>query len=229
LALILNIETSTTVCSVSLSEGEKLVSFKELNSGYTHSENLTLFIQDILKENNLIINDIEAVAISKGPGSYTGLRIGVSSAKGLCYALNIPLIAVDTLQYFAHSISSLNEYKNSSNVLFCPMIDARRMEVYCAIYDKNNIEIKATEAKIINNESFSDLLKTNKIVFFGNGSEKCKEVFANNENALFLDNEDLSSKYMSSFSNIAFENKDFEDVLYFEPFYLKDFLINKSN
>jgi tRNA threonylcarbamoyladenosine biosynthesis protein TsaB len=229
MALILNLETATTVCSVSLGKDGQLLAFKELNGDYSHSENLTLFIEEVLQQAHVKLADIDAVAVSKGPGSYTGLRIGVSTAKGLCYSLNKPLIAINTLQHLSSSVSK-NPKSNilNSKSLFCPMLDARRMEVYCAVYDLDNKEIKATAAEIIDENSFLDLLKENTIYFFGDGAEKCKSILSHTKNAIFIDNIFPSAKDMISLSEQAFINKQFEDVAYFEPFYLKDFIAGKK-
>jgi tRNA threonylcarbamoyladenosine biosynthesis protein TsaB len=227
MALILNLETATTACSVSLSKDGKLLALKEQNGDYSHAENLTLFIEDVLQQSNLSLAEIDAVAVSKGPGSYTGLRIGVSTAKGLCYSLDKPLIAINTLQHTAYSIIS-NFNIQYPTALYCPMLDARRMEVYCAIYDSKGKEIKPTAAEIIDEHSFTDLLKEYTICFFGDGSAKCKEVLSQNRNALFLDDVVPSAKNMIILSEQAFQNKAFEDVAYFEPFYLKDFVAGKK-
>jgi tRNA threonylcarbamoyladenosine biosynthesis protein TsaB len=229
MALILNLETATTVCSVSLGKDGQLLAFKELNGDYSHSENLTLFIEEVLQRAHVKLADIDAIAVSKGPGSYTGLRIGVSTAKGLCYSLNKPLIAINTLQHLSSSVSK-NPKSNilNSKSLFCPMLDARRMEVYCAVYDLDNKEIKATAAEIIDENSFLDLLKENTIYFFGDGAEKCKSILSPNKNVIFIDNVLPSAKNMIALSEQVFINKQFEDVAYFEPFYLKDFIAGKK-
>lgn len=227
MALILNLETATTVCSVSLGKDGQLLAFKELNGDYSHSENLTLFIEEVLQQAHVKLADIDAVAVSKGPGSYTGLRIGVSTAKGLCYSLNKPLIATPTLQCLAFGVQR-SKFKVQSSNLLCPMIDARRMEVYCAIYNADNKEIKATAAEIIDENSFSDLLKENTIYFFGDGAEKCKSILSHSQNAIFIDNIFPSAKNMISLSEQAFVSGQFEDVAYFEPFYLKDFIAGKK-
>ncbi len=234
MALILNIETATTMCSVSLAKDGILLALKEQNGSYAHSENLTLFIEDICARSNTKLIDIDAVSVSKGPGSYTGLRIGVSTAKGLCYSLNKPLIAINTLRQMALSISknfkSDIPFFNTLNVpiLFCPMLDARRMEVYCAIYDELNNEVIPTAAEIIDEHSFAEILKNNTVVFFGDGASKCKNSLATNKNALFINDVFPSAKNMITLSEKAFINKQFEDVAYFEPFYLKDFMIIKK-
>lgn len=234
MGLILNIETATTVCSVSIAKDGELLAVKEQNGDYSHSENLTLFIQDVCWQSKIKLSDIEAVAVSKGPGSYTGLRIGVSTAKGLCYSLNKPLIAINTLQHLALSVSEKyrsypQNYENSADTLFCPMLDARRMEVYCAVYDIFNKEIIPTAAEIINEQSFTDLLRSAQLVFFGDGAAKCKDILSANTNALFVDDVIPSSTNMIPLSESAFSNNKFENVAYFEPLYLKDFMVGKSN
>ena len=236
MALILNLETANTVCSVSLAKNGLLLALKEQNGDYSHSENLTLFIEDVLLQAKCTLSEIDAVAVSMGPGSYTGLRIGVSTAKGLCYSLNKPLIAINTLQHLSLSVSEnlksnplhLTSHISHLTSIFCPMLDARRMEVYCAIYDSSNNEIKPTTAQVIDEHSFSDLLNTNVIYFFGDGSTKCKDLLSSNKNAHFIDDVVASAKNMISLSEKAFVNNRFEDIAYFEPFYLKDFLVGKK-
>lgn len=225
MALILNIETATTACSVALAESGKLLTIKELDGDYSHAENLTLFIQDVIQQAARSFSDIDAIAVSKGPGSYTGLRIGVSVAKGLCYSLNKPLIAIDTLQHMALSVSLKKE---NNSVFYCPMLDARRMEVYCAIYDASNQIARPTAAEIIDESSFGEFLNSGPIYFFGNGAEKCKDLLGNNSNALFVDNIIPSAANMVKLSEQAFVAENFEDVAYFEPFYLKDFIAGKK-
>lgn len=229
MALILNLETATTVCSVSLGKEGKLLALKELQGDYSHAENLTIFIEEVLKEAGITLSQIDAVAISKGPGSYTGLRIGVSTAKGLCYALNKPLIAIDTLQHLSLNLS-VSIVKKAEDIVLCPMIDARRMEVYCALYNISNDCIKPTWAEIIDEYSFADLFSnlSNRIYFFGDGSTKCKEVLSLKKNALFIENVFPSAKNMIPLSEKAFLNNQFEDIAYFEPFYLKDFVAGKK-
>jgi tRNA threonylcarbamoyladenosine biosynthesis protein TsaB len=220
LAFILNIETSTTVCSVSLCKDGKLISFKEINNGYTHAENLHVFIEEVIKEASITLQYLNAIAISKGPGSYTGLRIGVSAAKGLAYSLNIPLISLDTLEIMTNS-ALIKE----SDAVYCPMIDARRMEVYTAIYDKGLKQLNATEALIVDERSIAQFSTYNKIYFFGDGMDKCKTVLSYLKNAEFIDNIFPGAKAMCDLAYKKYTAKNFEDVAYFEPFYLKDFLI----
>lgn len=229
MALILNLETATTVCSVSLSKDGKLLAFKEQSGAYSHAENLTLFIENVFQQAGLKLCNVDAIAVSKGPGSYTGLRIGASTAKGLCYSLDKPLIAISTLQHISLSVSEELKFQTSNlNSYFCPMIDARRMEVYCALYDSFNNEIKPASAEIIEEQSFSILLKENLIYFFGDGAAKCKELLSVNKNAVFITDVFPSAKNMVSLSEQAFVNKLFVDVAYFEPFYLKDFVAGKK-
>ncbi len=221
MAIILNIETTTKNCSVSLTKKGHLIAFKELNDGvYSHGENLHVFIEDVISEVNMTFSDIEAIAVSKGPGSYTGLRIGVSSAKGLCFSLDIPLISVDTLESLARSI----EVKKNERII--PLLDARRMEVYSAVFDADYVKIRETKAEVIDENSFNKYLQDGKVCFLGDGAEKCKKIL-NHENAVFLDGYFPSAKQMAITSYEKYIQNDTEDVAYFEPFYLKDFLITQ--
>jgi len=222
LSLILNIETATKNCSVSLADNGKLLAVKELNDGnYSHSENLHVFIEEVLKSANKSIAEINAIAVSKGPGSYTGLRIGVSTAKGLCFSLDKPLISISTLTSLANSISV------ESDVVIVPLLDARRMEVYSTIFDNQYNQIREVRAEIIDANSFSELLNKGKVHFLGDGADKCKDIIKH-KNAIFLDDYFPSAKQMVKLSYIKYKKNDIEDVAYFEPFYLKDFLITKS-
>lgn len=237
MALILNLETATTVCSVALSENGKLLALKEMNAGYTHAENLTVFIQDVMQEAGKKMPDLEAVAVSKGPGSYTGLRIGVSTAKGICYGLNIPLIGTSTLKSLTQQalttcrspfsdhgslLSALTSPRTAQ--LLCPMLDARRLEVYCALYNQELKEIEGIQAKIIDEHSFEETLKTHVIYFFGDGADKCRSMLGANPNAKFIKDVFPSASEMASFAEEAFKAGQFEDTAYFEPYYLKDFV-----
>jgi len=227
MALILNIETSTEVCSVSLAENGKLLFKKESTEGMNHSRLLTVFIEDLFKENNIRPDTIDAVAVSKGPGSYTGLRIGVSVAKGLCYGLNIPLISINSLEvlgiFAARNMVEYNLPNDGVPVLFCPLIDARRMEVYTALYNLQGEELRPVSAEIIDEHFLSELLENHKILFFGNGAEKCKSIIKH-KNAFFEGPMITSAQFMQSMTEEKFKNKEFEDVAYFEPFYLKNFV-----
>jgi tRNA threonylcarbamoyladenosine biosynthesis protein TsaB len=214
---ILNIETATTNCSVSLSkEGETLVLKEDYNTNYSHAESLHMFIEDVVKTANIQLLQIGAIAVSKGPGSYTGLRIGVSAAKGLCFSLNIPLISLDTLESLAHQVSI-------ENGLIISLLDARRMEVYSAIYNENHQQVRPIEAEIINEASFLEYLNISKVYFIGDGVEKIKTVI-NHPNAIFIDGKFPSANEMSRLAFEKYKISDFEDVAYFEPFYLKDFI-----
>lgn len=227
MALILNIETSTEVCSVVLSKNGELLYEKVSSDGLNHSELLTVFIEQIFSENKIKLSDLDAVAVSKGPGSYTGLRIGVSVAKGLCYALNIPLIAISTLDsmgiFTSKNASLFVNDINAGKTLFCPMIDARRMEVYTALFNEKGENIKEISAEVIDENAFSEELKENKILFFGNGADKCK-VHLTHDNALFSGPEKASAQFMQLLAEDKYKRKEFEDVAYFEPFYLKNFV-----
>ncbi len=228
MALILNIESSTSVCSVCLAENGKKIAGKETNEQNAHSKILTVFIKDIFQELNLKVKNIDAVAVSKGPGSYTGLRIGVSVAKGIAYGAGIPLISVSTLQNMAWGAKNVLKIKDDD--LLAPMIDARRMEVYSQLFDIQIQPVNNITAKIIDEKSFSEELHKHKIYFFGDGAAKCKETIRH-KNVIFAENLFPSADYMILFSETAFKNKKFEDVAYFEPFYLKDFIatIPKKN
>ncbi len=226
MALILNIETSTKSCSVAIGQKGQLIANKEIYIKNSHSSMLTTLIKDVLKKAQFEFHNLDTIAISKGPGSYTGLRIGVSTAKGLCYAIDKPLISINSLKAMAYGITTKYKSNNETSVFFCPMIDARRMEVYSAIYDINNNEIRKTKAEIITKNSFSNILNKHKILFFGNGADKCKSILLN-KNALFIDNIYASAVNMITIAEDKFFKKNFEDIACFEPFYLKDFIAGK--
>ncbi|MCG8410988.1 MAG: tRNA (adenosine(37)-N6)-threonylcarbamoyltransferase complex dimerization subunit type 1 TsaB [Bacteroidales bacterium] len=228
MALILNIETSTSVCSVCISKDGEVLNYRETNDQKSHAEFLTVFIDEIVKEQNLTFNDFDAIAVSMGPGSYTGLRIGVSTAKGLCYAKNLPLIAVNTLQSLANGVvQKVNKAElkvhDFNKSLLVPMIDARRMEVYSAFFNSDVESEREIKAEIIDENSYSEILKDKKMLFFGDGSAKIADTIKS-ANAIFIENINTSSLYMASLSEKAFNQKNFVDVAYFEPFYLKDFV-----
>ena len=217
---ILNIETATKNCSVSLAKNGKTILSKEIaEQGYSHAEKLHVFIEEILKETGVSIQDLKAIAVSKGPGSYTGLRIGVSTAKGLCYALGIPLISVDTLQVLAQKVSV-------ENGLIVPMIDARRMEVYSAVFDANHTKIMEVQAEVLTEESYAEM--TDAVYFIGDCQEKCKAVLTKDNFHFLPEIVFPSANEMSALSYQKFVKNDFEDVAYFEPFYLKDFMTAKA-
>ena len=223
MALILSIETATNVCSVALARNGKLLpgALKETNEDKSHAKLLSVFIDEILKQQNLTPNQLDAVAISGGPGSYTGLRIGTATAKGLTYALDIPLIAVNTLAAMASGFAAQNSFTQGE--LLCPMIDARRMEVYTALHTPTGELVKPTEAKVIDEKSFANELLESKIHFFGNGAEKCKESIIS-ENAVFTEDFLPSASFLIPLAQKKFKDKDFEDTAYYEPAYLKDFI-----
>jgi len=222
MAKILNIETATTVCSIAVGINGKTVSVNEINDGYSHAEEIEGLIEKTLKDAQLELKDLDAISVSKGPGSYTGLRIGVSMAKGLCFGLNIPLISVPTLEALANHPLVL-ENKSANRI---PMLDARRMEVYATVLDARNNVAVPTAAVVIDTDSFKESLQ-NPTVFFGPGSEKCKKNFSANPNAIFIENVLPSAAKMVQISDTKFMENKVEDVAYFEPFYLKDFVAGK--
>ena len=214
---ILHIETSSRNCSVAISDGEELLCLcEEVSENYKQSESLHTFVEWALEGAEISLKDIEAVSLGKGPGSYTGLRIGAASAKGFCYGLKVPLIAVNSLE------TMIEPFLSQNYDVIIPLIDARRIEVYCAIFDGNSGEmISGTEAKILDEQSFTEL-EGKKILFVGDGAKKAKEILQL-ENADFVENIYPSAKYLIKKSVEKFNRQDFEDVAYFEPFYLKDF------
>ena len=227
LSIILHIETATDICSVALARDGVLIEEMHSNESRSHATQLTLLIEKVCKQSAIAYSQLNAIAVSKGPGSYTGLRIGVATAKGFCYALDKPLIGINTLQSFANTLLLQNENSInnlSSTDLLCPMIDARRMEVYAALFDPQKKKVRETKAEIITEQSFAEELKQHKIVFFGDGAAKCKELFQHQANAIFVDDFIPSASGQVELAYNAFEKKKFEDVAYFEPFYLKEFL-----
>ncbi|WP_026914163.1 tRNA (adenosine(37)-N6)-threonylcarbamoyltransferase complex dimerization subunit type 1 TsaB [Christiangramia portivictoriae] len=218
MATILCLETATTNCSGGLSLDGKLISLKEDNTkGYSHAEKLHLFIQDVLKDSGKTLQDLDAIAISKGPGSYTGLRIGVSAAKGLCFSLNIPMISVPTLDLLAQQLKSEPGMKIA-------MLDARRMEVYAAVFSEDLTQVRDTNAEILDENSFADYLQKSRVHFIGNGVAKFREIISS-ENAVFHEQKFPSASEMAEIAESKYKKSDTEDVAYFEPYYLKDFLI----
>ncbi|MCL2416959.1 MAG: tRNA (adenosine(37)-N6)-threonylcarbamoyltransferase complex dimerization subunit type 1 TsaB [Bacteroidales bacterium] len=222
--MILSIETSTPICSVAIAKGGEVLAIRENHEGLSHATLTAVFVEEVMKEVNLKLEDLDAVAISKGPGSYTGLRIGVSIAKGLCYALNKPLIAVSSIQALAQTATRYYD----ENHFYIPMIDARRMEVYSAVYDAKGDCLRDVQADIIDENSYSDFTKQ-PIVLLGDGAKKCEEIFKNCPQISIDETLKFSAKNMISLAQTAFENKDFVDVAYFEPFYLKDFIAGKPS
>ncbi|MGX1928783.1 tRNA (adenosine(37)-N6)-threonylcarbamoyltransferase complex dimerization subunit type 1 TsaB [Flagellimonas sp. 2504JD4-2] len=219
MARILNLETATTNCSVSISKGNDIICLKENNAiNYSHSEQLHIFIKEALDEASLSFSDLDAIAVSKGPGSYTGLRIGVSAAKGLCFSLDLPLISVPTLQSMACQVQL------TEGEVVIPVLDARRMEVYSSVFDHDFSELRETRAEIITEDSFSDYSAFQKVHIVGSGAAKCQEVL-NRNNFHFNTAIVPSAREMASLSFKKFQENTFEDVAYFEPFYLKDFVL----
>tara|TARA_B100001109_G_scaffold251095_1_gene245108 strand:- start:350 stop:1021 length:672 start_codon:yes stop_codon:yes gene_type:complete len=216
MAYILNIETSTTNCSVAVSYNGKQISLKEDNNKqYSHAERLHLYIEEVLNTAKINTKNLDAISVSMGPGSYTGLRIGVSAAKGLCFALDVPLIAIPTLDSLSRKIKITEGY-------IVPLIDARRMEIYTAIFNSNYSCIESTSAKILEHTSYLNYLESGSVNFVGNAIQKTKTII-NHKNAVF--HEELPSAYqMCEMSFEKFKLKQFEDLAYFEPFYLKDFI-----
>jgi tRNA threonylcarbamoyladenosine biosynthesis protein TsaB len=220
MALILSMETSSKACSVALHNENGVIGSYHISEERSHSKVITRLIEKLSSENRVLLSDLDAIAVSKGPGSYTGLRIGVSTAKGLCYALEKPLIAINTLEAMAFQINR-DIYKD---YLLSPMIDARRMEVYTALFDSQNNFITETQAKIVDESSYDEILEDKKILFFGDGSIKCKSLFQNKKQALFIDDIDPSAVSIGNLALKSFHKGLFEDLAYFEPFYLKDFV-----
>lgn len=216
MSTILCIETASTNCSVAIGVNGKLLALKEdYDSSYSHAERLHNFIKEILEENDLKLSDLDAIAVSKGPGSYTGLRIGVSAAKGLCFSLDLPLISVATLSSLA------NQVEETGTII--PMMDARRMEVYTAVFDKDKKQIEETSAKILDPESYNSNLKEGLVYFIGSGVEKFQKI-CEHPNARYIKDKLPSASQMVPLATIKYKKSDFEDVAYFEPYYLKDFM-----
>lgn len=224
MALILTIETSTAICSAALVEDGKVIALKETDTGFNHASLLSVFVNDVVTEAGKELKDLDAVAVSKGPGSYTGLRIGVSTAKGLCYALDTKLISVSALDSMA--IALAEKYQSEENITFAPMIDARRMEVYTAFYDNAGVQTEDIKALIIDEENLKEYIENSKLVIAGDGAEKCLELYSS-ENLIYDKDILPSAKYMAALAEVAFKNEKFEDVAYFEPYYLKDFVAGK--
>ncbi len=218
---ILNIETATTNCSVSLAKDGMQVAIREDRSPeYSHSELLHQYIQEVMDEAQVSFGALGAIAVSKGPGSYTGLRIGVSAAKGLCFSLNIPLIAIATLEGMAYQVQEAFTY-------CIPMLDARRMEVYASVYDATYTEVRATKAEIITEEAFSSWASKGKVILAGSGAEKCKALIQH-PNVHYNTALMPSATALAALSYAKYTNDNFEDVAYFEPYYLKDFIVQQK-
>lgn len=226
---LLLIESGTNVCSIAIAKEGVVIGIKESTDEKAHASQLTSFINEIIKETNVSISSLDAVVVSKGPGSYTGLRIGVSAAKGICYAADKPLISIGSLDSMVYGAISLYEsvIAESSIDFICPMIDARRMEVYTALYNKSLNKVKDTEAVIVEESTFKNLLSNSRILFFGNGAVKCRDII-NSPNAVFIDNFSPSAQFMIPLAIKAYDERLFENTAYFEPYYLKDFVATVS-
>lgn len=219
MSLILSIDSATKVCSVALHENGYLLASQHLHIDKSHSGLLTVLIDDVLRYAGFGLPDLSAVALSEGPGSYTGLRIGASTAKGIGFALDIPVITVGTLQAMA---AGMRKYAEPGSLL-CPMIDARRMEVYCLLMNREGEMVLEPEAKIIDENSFLEELRTHKIYFFGDGAAKCSALLGEHPQARFIDDIVPSAVHVGELAQAKFEAKDFADLAYFEPYYLKEF------
>ena len=217
--LILNIETTSTICSVCLAKDGQPIDFRQDERGNSHARVLTVFIEDLMQKNGITVANLDAIAVSAGPGSYTGLRIGTSGAKGLCYALNKHLIAVPTLLSMAGEVMTKT---NDRQACYMPAIDARRMDIYTAVFNAAGEEIISTRAITVDDAYKNQLKQFDKLFVFGSGAEKCKPVLTSG-NFHFVPNIQCDARFLSPFSEARFLNHQFEDVAYFEPYYLKEF------
>lgn len=220
---ILCIETATTICSVAIFADARLLGYQEYRIEKSHSSLLPGIIDSTLSASGITRSDLRAVAVSAGPGSYTGLRIGVSIAKGICFSLALPLISINTLHLMAAGVNRFNKKK----ALLCPMIDARRMEVYSAIFDWEGRMVDKVAPHIVDSSSYAGFLGGHEVWFFGDGAQKCKEVLEHHPNAMFLEGVYPSASFMGTEADAKFMAEDFEDLAYFEPFYLKEFRVTK--
>ncbi len=227
--MILCLETATPVCSVALNDGCCTIALRETEGQNAHSEKITNFIREVMETAKIDYKQLDAVAVSKGPGSYTGLRIGVSTAKGICYAADLPLMAIDTLEAMAHGMKAKLGSQITENDLLIPMIDARRMEVYAAVFDANLNKINDTEAMVMDENSFADLRQNHRLWLFGDGAPKLNKLFENQPNISIVEGFRPSAAYMRPLTEKALQKHDFVDVAYFEPFYLKDFIAGKPH
>lgn len=229
--LILHIDTATEVCSVALSRGSEILAIEESLNGNSHAKRLVPFIEKVLMETHIDKKQLDAIALSIGPGSYTGLRIGASTAKGLCYSLDLPLVTISTLKIIMTGarkeiLAGKIDIANTSDYYFCPMIDARRMEVFTAFYDSTENIVEKVHSQIIEEDSFSNILQEKIVVFCGNGMPKCRDILTKNGNARFSE-APISAVNMMDSALIKYQNEQFENVAYFEPFYLKEFIAAK--
>ena len=229
MSLILCIETGTDICSVGLSRDGELISLRESDEGRDHARNVALFVDELLRENDIAAEELSAVAVGMGPGSYTGLRIGGSFAKGLCYGLQIPLVAVGSLDSMVQVAredheAGIIDVDNWSDAVLCPMVDARRMEVYTQMFDTQGLPLNEVKAEIVTEESFKEWRNERQLVIFGNGATKCREVL---NDATYI-NVTPSARGLAALAHQRLEAGQTEDIAYFEPFYLKDFIIIPS-
>ncbi|MBD1398507.1 tRNA (adenosine(37)-N6)-threonylcarbamoyltransferase complex dimerization subunit type 1 TsaB [Pontibacter sp. JH31] len=225
--ILLALETSSTVCSVALYNGADLLGASELQIEKSHSSHITVMISQLIENCGLELKQLSAVAVSGGPGSYTGLRIGSSTAKGLCYSLDIPLLEVSTL--YGLALQAISSLPNPQNYLFCPMIDARRMEVYTCLLNYKLEEQWPITPVILDEHTFNEQLEKQPIVFFGNGTSKFRKLKEGNVNALFIDDIQPSAKPIGQLALTKYEQQAFEDIAYYEPFYLKDVYITSAS
>jgi tRNA threonylcarbamoyladenosine biosynthesis protein TsaB len=226
--MFLCLETSTAICSVALCDRNGIISYKESTESKSHAAYLTLFIKELLSEAGITARKLDAVAVSKGPGSYTGLRIGVSAAKGIAYGASIPLIGIETTTSMFYGITweTRLKYLADNRTLYVPVLDARRMEVYYAILDSEGKLVSDIKAEVISENSFSAIPESVRMLFFGDGSEKCQQTLRR-QNTGFIEEYRLSATFMHKPVLNALENHHFEDIAYFEPYYLKDFLTSR--
>ena len=227
--MILCLETATSVCSVALNSACCTLAMRETEGQNAHSEKITNFIHEVMEEAKIDYPQLDAVAVSQGPGSYTGLRIGVSTAKGICYAADLPLMAIDTLEAMAYGMKDKLGSQIGLDDLLIPMIDARRMEVYASVFDANLNKINDTAALVIDENSFEDLRKNHRLWLFGDGAPKLSKLFENQPNIHIINGFKPSAAYMKVLAERALQQQQFVDVAYFEPFYLKDFIAGKPH
>ena len=229
MTMILCLETATPVCSVALNAACCTLAMRETEGQNAHSEMITNFIREVMEEAHIDYSQLDAVAVSQGPGSYTGLRIGVSTAKGICYAADLPLMAIDTLEAMAHGMKEKLGAQLGPDDLLIPMIDARRMEVYASVFDANLQKINDTAAMVIDENSFEDLRKDHRLWLFGDGAPKLSKLFENQPNINIIDGFKPSAAFMKTLAEQTLQQQRFVDVAYFEPFYLKDFSAGKPH
>jgi tRNA threonylcarbamoyladenosine biosynthesis protein TsaB len=222
MSLLLSLETSSTSCSAAIHDKGRLLAVSEIHEEHAHGAKLASLIKQVVEEGRVSLEQVAGICISSGPGSYTGLRIGTSTAKGLCYSLGIPLISVDSLSAMAFGAMK----SHSEKALYCPMLDARRMEVYCAVFSSELEFVRPVQAKVIEAGAFRELMDEARVVFFGNGSAKCRHLLEH-PNAVFLENIIPSAREVGELGWRRFEQGIFEDLVHFEPIYLKEFLIKK--